>query len=102
MFDGGFISSSRWNEMVSAYGLKPGQTVWIFQAGWDIDLAQELQEKVPEFHDLKSESFGRNISLVQADLSGISPSCSEAKDRTLRWPTRWFSAAETCGYFRLA
>jgi hypothetical protein len=55
----------RWTDMVSAYDLQPGQTVWIFQAGWDIGLAQELQEKVPEFHDLKYESFGRNISLFK-------------------------------------
>jgi len=53
----------RWEEMVSACGWKPGQTIWIFQAGWDIALAQELQERVPEFRDLKTESFGRNISL---------------------------------------
>jgi hypothetical protein len=53
----------RWEEMVSACGWKPGQTIWIFQAGWDIALAQELQERVPEFRNLKAESFGHNISL---------------------------------------
>jgi hypothetical protein len=53
----------RWEEMVSACAWKPGQTIWIFQAGWDIALAHELQERVPEFRDLKAESFGRNISL---------------------------------------
>ncbi|MGC2185592.1 MAG: glycosyltransferase family 39 protein [Terriglobales bacterium] len=58
----------RWHELVRAYGLKPGQTVWIFQAGWDIGLAQELQEKVPEFRDLKAESFGRNISLFKLSV----------------------------------
>ena len=51
--------------MVKAYNLNPGQTVWIFQAGWDIALAQELKEKVPGFRDLKAESFGRNISLFK-------------------------------------
>jgi hypothetical protein len=55
----------RWHEMLSAYGLKPGQTIWVFQAGWDADLARDLQEKVPEFRDLKTESFGRNISLFE-------------------------------------
>ena len=55
----------RWNEMVSAYGLNPGQTIWIFQAGWDITLARELQGNVPEFRDLKAESFGPNISLFK-------------------------------------
>jgi dolichyl-phosphate-mannose-protein mannosyltransferase len=59
------IFARRWNDMVSAYNLKPGRTVWIFQAGWDISLARDLQEKIPNFHDLKSESFGRNISLFK-------------------------------------
>ncbi len=55
----------RWNEMADAGGLKTGQTVWVFQAGWDIDLAKQLQERVPEFHDLKTQSFGRNIALFR-------------------------------------
>jgi uncharacterized membrane protein len=59
------IFARRWNDMVRTYALKPNQTVWIFQAGWDIALARELPDKVPEFHDLKSESFGRNISLFK-------------------------------------
>jgi hypothetical protein len=58
----------RWSEMVRAYDLKPGQTVWIFQAGWDIGLASELQARVPEFRDLKYESFGRNISLFKLSI----------------------------------
>ena len=58
----------RWDEMVRAFTLKPGQTVWIFQAGWDIGLARELQERVPEFRDLKAESFGRNISLFKLSV----------------------------------
>jgi hypothetical protein len=52
----------RWRDMVAAYDLKKGQTVWIFQAGWDIGLARELQEKFPDF---KYDSFGRNITLFK-------------------------------------
>ena len=59
------IFTQRWKDVVSTYNLKPGQTVWIFQAGWNIGLAQDLPEKVPEFHDLKYETFGRNISLFK-------------------------------------
>jgi hypothetical protein len=55
----------RWKEMVKANDLKPGQAVWIFQAGWDIGLARQLQEQIPEFRDLKAESFGQNISLFK-------------------------------------
>ncbi len=60
----------RWSEMVRAYDLKPGQTVWVYQAGWDIGLASGLQEKNPEFRDLNYESFGRNISLFKLTTSG--------------------------------
>jgi uncharacterized membrane protein len=63
----------RWNEMADAYGLKLGQTVWVFQAGWDIDLAQQLQEKVPGFHDLKTQSFGRNITLFRLTVGSSEP-----------------------------
>jgi hypothetical protein len=57
----------RRDELASAYSLKPGQTIWIFQAGWDIALAPELQKQIPEFHDLKARSFGRNISLFKLE-----------------------------------
>jgi uncharacterized membrane protein len=55
----------RWNEMVPKYGVKPGQPVWIVQAGWNIDLTQELQDEFPEFRDLQAQSFGRNISIFK-------------------------------------
>ena len=63
----------RWNDMVNNYDLKPGQTVWIFQAGWDIGLAQGLREKFPQFRDLKSDSFGRNISLFKLSVDQFAP-----------------------------
>jgi hypothetical protein len=56
---------SQWNDMVRQYQLKPGQTVWMFQAGWDIGLARGLQEKFPQFRDLESDCFGRNICLFK-------------------------------------
>jgi Dolichyl-phosphate-mannose-protein mannosyltransferase len=55
----------RWREIVTTYNVPPGQDVWIFQAGWDIELARQLQEKFPEFHNLEPDSFGRNISLFK-------------------------------------
>jgi Dolichyl-phosphate-mannose-protein mannosyltransferase len=62
----------RWDELMAASGLKPDQAVWVFQAGWDIALAQELRDQVPEFRDLKADSFGRNISLFKLTVSGQS------------------------------
>ena len=55
----------RLDDVVRAYDLKSGQTVWVFQAGWDANLARNLQEKFPDFHNLQPESFGHNISLFK-------------------------------------
>ena len=62
-----------WNRLVSTYDLQPNRTVWIFQAGWDIRLAQELPQKIPKLHDLKPDLFGRNISLfkLNVDMSAM-------------------------------
>ncbi|MGH9539453.1 MAG: hypothetical protein ACRD3H_16125, partial [Terriglobales bacterium] len=64
----------RWQEMVTNQDLKPGQRVWIFQAGWDIGLARELQKQVPEFHNLTYDSFGRNILLFKLTVGQTSRS----------------------------
>ena len=54
--------TQEWQRFVQAYHLKPGDTVWIFQAGWDADLAERLQSQ-PQFHDLHFEAFGKNIKI---------------------------------------
>jgi uncharacterized membrane protein len=65
----------RFNEMVPKYGLKTGQTVWIVQAGWNIDLIQELA-KYPEFRGLKTQSFGKNISVFEMQVGQAMPGVS--------------------------
>src|SRR4029077_1531395 len=62
----------KWGEMAEAGYLKPGQTVWIFQAGWDIGLAQQLQG-LTEYHDLKVKSFGRNITIFRLSVDRTLP-----------------------------
>jgi hypothetical protein len=59
------IFLSRWGEMLRLYALKPGDTVWVFQAGWDIHLADQLKEHYPEFRDLNPQRFGRNITIFK-------------------------------------
>jgi hypothetical protein len=51
-----------WQRRKDAFRFAPGRTIWIFQAGWDIRLAGELQAR-PAFRGLISESFGKNINL---------------------------------------
>jgi hypothetical protein len=54
-----------WQRFVQSYNLKPGTTVWIFQAGWGINLPEDLQKHSAEFHDLRFESFGNNIKIFK-------------------------------------
>src|SRR5271165_7135755 len=57
--------ASLWNHLVESYGLKPGDAVWVFQAGWDADLPEDLQSHAAEFRDLHFEQFGDNIKLFK-------------------------------------
>jgi 4-amino-4-deoxy-L-arabinose transferase-like glycosyltransferase len=54
-----------WERVVQSYSLKPGDTVWIIQAGWGINLPEDLQSHFAEFHDLHFESFGNNIKVFK-------------------------------------
>lgn len=55
----------QWDQMVQVANLKPGDVVWVFQAGWDVGLARQLQANFPELSDLPTQSFGRNITLFK-------------------------------------
>jgi Dolichyl-phosphate-mannose-protein mannosyltransferase len=63
----------RWNQMVSAYHLQPGQAVWVFEAGWDIGLDRELKQGFREFRDLEVQSFGRNLRLFRLTVGQPMP-----------------------------
>jgi 4-amino-4-deoxy-L-arabinose transferase-like glycosyltransferase len=56
---------SLWDRLVEAYRLRPKDTVWVAQAGWDADLPENLQSSFAEFHDLHFESFGKNIKIFK-------------------------------------
>jgi hypothetical protein len=59
--------------MVRLYYLKPGDTVWVFQAGWDVHLADELKEKFPDFREMNVQSFGRNITIFKLTVGQPTP-----------------------------
>jgi len=61
-----------------ARGLKPGDRVWVFQAGWGGNLIlAELPEHFPQFRCLDPRIFGQDISVVPfvvgPDLSPAPP-----------------------------
>jgi hypothetical protein len=58
---------------VQAYGLKPGDTVWIFQAGWGVALPEDLQKNFAEFRNLHFESFGNNIKIFKMTVGQPMP-----------------------------
>jgi 4-amino-4-deoxy-L-arabinose transferase-like glycosyltransferase len=71
----------QFKRMAIANGLKPGDRVWIFQAGWGENLGVELPKRDPKFRCLAPSVFGENISVfpvvVGPDLSPVaaSPGC---------------------------
>jgi hypothetical protein len=66
----------RWPEMVQKYGLRADQTVWIIQAGQNVSLAQELRTRFPQFRNLQSQSFGKNISIFKLRADQAMPEAS--------------------------
>jgi hypothetical protein len=49
--------------MQQAYGLRPGSTVWLFQAGWLIDKEEDLHAVLRQYGDGNPQQFGQNILL---------------------------------------
>ena len=62
-----------WQQLVQAYNLKSGNTVWVIQAGWGIDLPEDLRKSYAEFHDLRFESFGKNIQIFKMTVGQPMP-----------------------------
>ena len=58
---------SLWNRLLATYALKPGDTVWVFQAGWDADLPEDLRSHEEQFRDLRFEIFRQQHQNLQAD-----------------------------------
>ncbi|MGA8493298.1 MAG: glycosyltransferase family 39 protein [Terriglobales bacterium] len=55
----------RWEELLRDVALQSGQSVWVMQAGWDVNLLPELENRAPEFRNLMPHSFGRNITIFK-------------------------------------
>jgi hypothetical protein len=66
-----------WQRVGQAYNLKPGQTVWIVQAGWGIDLPEDLRRHYSEFRGLNFESFGKNIQIFKMIVGQRMPAVAQ-------------------------
>ncbi|MGC2822610.1 MAG: hypothetical protein WA198_23150, partial [Candidatus Sulfotelmatobacter sp.] len=69
--------SQEWERLVKHYELKPGNAVWIVQAGWGTHLPQELQRQFAEFRDLHFEPFGKNILIFKLTVGQPMPAISQ-------------------------
>jgi hypothetical protein len=67
-----------WQLLLQTYGLKPGDTVWVFQTGWGVDLPQDLQKHFAEFRDLRFETFGNNIQVFKLTVGQPMPATPQA------------------------
>ena len=70
-----------WEQVVSAYDLKRGDSVWVLQGGWlwEDSLARELEARHPELAGLKVYSFGRNFTIFRLRVGEVEISASESR-----------------------
>jgi Dolichyl-phosphate-mannose-protein mannosyltransferase len=74
----GYILSPReffrwWRDLIRTYHWQPRDRVWVFAAGWDVRLPEELKERYPEFRSLNVQSFGHNLMLFQLIVAQAVP-----------------------------
>ena len=56
--------SPQFEQMAHTYGLKSGDRVWVFQAGWGDNVGKELPGHFAKFRCLIPKDFGRNITVI--------------------------------------
>jgi len=70
-------------EMIRTYGLKPGDAVWVVQEGWGVGIGPKVAA-MPEFKNLKIQSFGNNIQLFKLTVGRLQASSNPARALSLR------------------
>jgi 4-amino-4-deoxy-L-arabinose transferase-like glycosyltransferase len=67
----------RWDQLLRSARLASGQVVWVMQAGWEVELAHEIQSRFAGFRELNPQSFATNITIfplvVGQSLPAIAP-----------------------------
>ena len=69
------LFTQRLNDLVRLGKVRPGESVWVGDAGWDVSLDDSLRKELPELRDLRTYSFGKNIKffVLSAGESSLSP-----------------------------
>ena len=66
-------------KMTRNYGLKPGNRVWVFQAGWKGYLLAQLPRQLAQFRCIAPKTFGENITIVPLVVGPDLSPASQAK-----------------------
>jgi len=66
----------QWSNLVRNANFRSGETVWVGQAGWIVDLDDSLRNNFPEFRALHTSAFGRNIKFFPVTAGQPMPSQS--------------------------
>jgi len=64
----------QWNELAHKGDFSSGDTVWVGQAGWVVNLDDSLRKDFSEFRSLHSNSFGKNIRFFTVTVGPPTPS----------------------------
>jgi hypothetical protein len=68
----------QWSDLVREGNFPPGETVWVGQAGWIVNLDDSLRKDFPEFRGLQTRAFGKNIKFFPMTVGQPMPSNSTA------------------------
>ncbi|HTS55967.1 MAG TPA: glycosyltransferase family 39 protein [Terriglobales bacterium] len=69
---------SAWRHLVEAGYFNTGDTVWVAQVGWMVELDDELRKGLPEFRDLRTQAFGHNIRFFPLRVGSAMPPASQS------------------------
>ena len=51
----------QWSDLVRNGEFSNGETIWVAQAGWIVNLDDSLRKESPQLHNLQTNAFGKNI-----------------------------------------
>ncbi|SPE44201.1 membrane hypothetical protein [Candidatus Sulfotelmatobacter sp. SbA7] len=76
----------QWSDLVRNGNFQAGETVWVGQAGWIVNLDDSLRKEFPEFRSLQTHAFGRNIKFFTVTVGQAMPSLAARRSRGFSYP----------------
>jgi hypothetical protein len=76
----------QWSDLVRNGNFHIGETVWVGQAGWIVNLDDSLRKEFPEFRSLQTHAFGKNIKFFTITVGQAMPSLTARRSRRFSYP----------------